>query len=88
MFGLFDSIQGRGFVRQSLIERRVLCFTPEAIGRGKLVTDHLNDLMEIKVFRSKGRKRIMPDIQEYQSSPGVQHVDKKGPQQQVGAGIK
>jgi hypothetical protein len=88
MFGLYDSVQGRGFIRQGLIERRVLCFSPEAAETGKYTGDNLRDVMEIKVFRSKGRKRINPDIQEYQSSPGVQHVDKKGAQQKAGAGMK
>lgn len=88
MFGLYDSVQGRGFIREELIERRVLCFSPEAAETGNYTGDNLRDVMEIKVFRSKGRKRINPDIQEYQSSPGVQHVDKKGAQQKAGAGIK
>lgn len=88
MFGLYESIQGQGFIRQALIERRVLCFSPEAVDTGKFAPDNLRDVMEIKVFRSKGRKRISPDIQEYQSPPSVQHVDKKGAQQQAGAGIK
>ena len=88
MFGLYDSVQGRDFIRQALIERRVLCFSPEAVDTGKFASDNLGDVMEIKVFRSKGRKRISPDIQEYQSSPSAQHVDKKGTQQQAGAGVK
>lgn len=88
MFGLYKSVQGQGFIRQAFIERRVLCFSPEAVDTGKFASDNLRDVMEIKVFRSKGRKRISPDIQEYQSPPSVQHVDKKGAQQQAGAGIK
>ena len=88
MFGLFDSTQGFGTLRQSLFERRVLCFSSDAETVQSEVPDSLSDVMEIKVFRSKGRKRIEPELQEYQSSPGVQHSDKKGTQRQADNGIK
>lgn len=88
MFGIFDSTQGSGTLRQSLFERRVLCFSPEVETAQSEVPDSLSDVMEIKVFRSKGRKSIVPELQEYQSSPGVQHIDKKGTQRQADDGIK
>lgn len=90
MFGLFDSSVGGANVKQSMIERRVLCFAPDAgdDGNGKFMPDNLNEVMEITVFRSKGRKRVEPALQEYQSQPGMPHVDKKGAQQQAKGGIK
>lgn len=88
MFGLFDSTQRRGTLRQSFFERRVLCFSPEAETGQSEIPDSLSDVMEVKVFRSKGRKRIEPELQEYQSSPGAQHNDKKGTQRQAVNGIK
>ena len=87
MFGIFDSTQIFGSVRQSFFERRVLCFSHEAETVQSEVPDSLSGLMEIKVFRSKGRKRIEPELQEYQSSLGVQHSDKKGTQRQADDGI-
>lgn len=90
MFGIFDSSVGGANVKQSMIERRVLCFAPdaEAGGIGQMEWNNLNEVMEIRVFRSKGRKRVEPVLQEYQSRPGVPHVDKKGAQQTAKGGIK
>ncbi|KAK4693180.1 hypothetical protein P7C71_g4170, partial [Lecanoromycetidae sp. Uapishka_2] len=90
MFGLFDSSVGGANVRQSMIERRVLCFAPEAghHSNSRFGSDNLGEVMEIKVFRSKGRKRVQADLKEYQSSPGMPHIDKKGAQQTAKGGIK
>lgn len=88
MFGLFASSVGGANVKQSMIERRVLCFAPETGDIAKFGSDNLGEVMEIKVFRSKGRKRVQPDLQEYQSRPGTLHFDKKGAQQQAKGGIK
>jgi hypothetical protein len=90
IFGLFDSSVGGANMKQSTIERRVLCFAPDAGdgGNRKFASDDLGEVMEIRVFRSKGRKRVQPDLQEYQSQPGAAHVDKKGAQQQAKGGIK
>ena len=88
MFGLFDSTRIDGNVRRSFYERRVLCFTSEAETVQNGVSDSLSGLMEIKVFRSKGRKRIIPETQSYQSSLGVQHGDKKGTKPRADDGIR
>ena len=87
MFGLFDFTRIDGNVIQSGLERRVLCFSSEAETVQNGVPDSLSGLMEIKVFRSKGRKRIEPEVQSYQSSLGVQHTDKKGTKQRADDGI-
>ena len=88
MFGVFDSTQVHENVPHSYFERRVLCFSPEAGTVQSKVPDSLNDVMEIKVFRSKGRKRIHPELREYQSSAGMRHSDKKGTQRRADDGIK
>ena len=88
MFGLFDSTRIDGNVRRSFYERRVLSFTSEAETVQNGVSDSLSGLMEIKVFRSKGRKRIIPETQSYQSSLGVQHGDKKGTKPRADDGIR
>ena len=88
MFGLFDSGQVYENIPVSLFERRVLCFSPEAGTVQSKVLDSLHDVIEIKVFRSKGRKRIRPEIEMYQSSPGVQRSDKKGAQTQADDSIQ
>ena len=88
MFGLYDSSQGNGALKQSLFERRVLCFRPETRSVQSEVPENPSDFMEIKVFRSKGRMRVKPELHEYQSSQGLQRVDKRGPQRQADAGIK
>lgn len=77
MFGLFDQTQINGNVRQSHLERRVFCFSSDDESVQNEVPNSLSGLMEIKVFRSKGRKRIEPETQDYQSSLGMQHSDKK-----------
>ena len=85
MFGVFESTQIHNGIPQVLFERRVLSFSPEAGSVQSNVLDSLNDVMEIKVFRSKGRKRIRPELEEYQS---VQQSNKKGTQRQADNGMK
>ena len=62
MFGLYDS--GDCWMGDSGIERRVFCF-----GRGAKPGDSTavdpSDVMEIKIYRAKGRMRIKPRIDEF-----------------------
>lgn len=88
MFGLFKPDRSSGLIKGASLQRRVLCFGPDIAGLDNRALDHLSDVMEIKVFRSKGRKRIKPDLQTLQSvsmSPGI---DRKKSQQQAAGGIK
>lgn len=41
---------------ESTIERRMMCFSG---------SENPNDVMEIKVYRAKGRQRITPQLQDY-----------------------
>lgn len=88
MFGIFNSGQIYENNPKSFFERRVLCFSPVGGSVQSKVLDSLNDVIEIKVFRSKGRKRIRPELVKYQSSPGVQRSEKKGAQTQADDSLK
>ena len=67
VFALFEDVRGRGLFRQSLIERRAFYFGPEIGHRGHTVHD-MNEIMEVRVFRSKARLRIQPHLHEYPSN--------------------
>ncbi len=85
MFGLFDA--GPTNSKHPQIERRVLCFGAEH-GHG-LTSNNLNDFVEVKVFRSKGRKRIAPRLEDYQSLSGKADADRNKSQlHSSGNGIK
>ena len=58
MFGLYASPDGRG------VERRVLTFGPASDGES--VPGSLEDFMEVRVYRSRGRRRVIPEVNEYQ----------------------
>ena len=68
MFGLYDA--GPTPFKDNQIERRVLCFGPDRGHGDKSSMDNLDDVMEIKVFRSKGRRRAAPAIEEFHSLSG------------------
>ena len=65
MFGLFASPGGRG------VERRSLAFGPPT-EEGDPTLGFLDDVMEVRVFRSKGRRRVVPEVKEYQR-PNMQN---------------
>ena len=88
MFGLFKPGRSSGVAKGSNLQRRVLCFGPDIVDPDNRGHDNLSDVMEIKVFRSKGRKRIKPDMQPLQSVGISPSIDKKGSQLQAGGGIK
>lgn len=87
MFGLFDP--GPSSSKLSQIERRVLCFAPENNNGNQLTSDNLSDVLEVKVFRSKGRKRMAPELKDFRSVSGVTNVDRnKSQRHSSGNGIK
>ena len=73
MFGLFRGPLG-------VLERRMLSFTSEDDARKSMSSE----MIEVRVYRSKGRRKIEPVVEEYKSS-----VDGSGKTCQVnGAGIR
>ena len=60
MFGLYACPGKRG------TERRVLAFGPPS-DEGRL-PGMLDDFMEVRVYRSKGRRRVTPEVKEYQGA--------------------
>ena len=61
MFGLFDKEEGNG------IERRAFCFT-----RQETAHTNVDGMMEVRVYRSKGRRRIQPELEVFQQSAAGQ----------------
>ena len=89
MFGLFKPARTSGLAKYDTLERRVLCFRPDIAGLDHSPLDNLSDVMEIRVFRSKARKRIRPEAQKLQSTAMPPNLDRKrSPQQQATGGIK
>lgn len=86
MFGLYDS--GRSITSQPAIERRVLCFAPESRDIDQTGADNTSNVLEVKVFRSKGRKRIHPQIHQYCGLAGRKNADRKALQQQTEGGVE
>ena len=83
MFGLYTAKDQR-------VERRVLCFGP-ASDELESMAGGLGDTMEIKVFRAKGRKRIVPEVERFDigASSRKQGGRKGGPHDSVeGGGIR
>lgn len=57
MFAMSDS--GQSWMGQPVIERRAMCFVgPEEAASAVHASNSFEDVMELKVYRSKGRKRI------------------------------
>lgn len=88
MFGLFKPSRSSGLARGATLQRRVFCFGPDNVGLVDPDVDSLSDVMEIKVFRSKGRKRIKADVQTLQNVGHPSSIDGKKCQQQTAGGIK
>ena len=75
MFGLYDS--GDCWMGETGIERRVLCFGRGA-KPGENVAVDSKDVMEIKIYRAKGRMRIKPQVDDFQALIGGVE-NRKGP---------
>ena len=88
MFGLFKPGRSSGLAKGTTLQRRVLCFGPDIADLDNRALDNLSNVMEIKVFRSKARKRIKPDVQKLQSVGNSPSIDRKKSQQQVVGSIK
>ena len=89
MFGLFKPARTSGLAKSTTLERRVLCFGPDIAGLNHRPLDNLGDVMEIRVFRSKARKRVIPEVQTLQSTGIPPNLDRRrSPQQQATGGIK
>ena len=74
MFGLFHP--GSGPSKGNRLEQRVFCFGPDRpLGDEPPSLDNLNDVIETKVFRSKGRKRIKSEVEGYQTVSGKTNAD-------------
>ena len=56
MFGLWESGNVNLWTGRRAVERRVLCFGPETDDIGEEL--YLRGMLEIKVYRSKGRRRL------------------------------
>lgn len=86
MFGLYDS--GAVFFGQRVIEKRILSFSNE----NGFVPDHTvddpKDVMEVKVFRAKGRKRIKPAVEVFHNIVAAKNSTMKSPHQLGGGGIR
>ena len=66
MFGLFDSEQS--WFGENGIEKRAFCFAGENGGAGRMRSNNLGDVMEVKVYRSKGRRRTEPEMVQFGQS--------------------
>ena len=87
VFGLFDASPSP--FQKAPIRRRVLCFGPETENGNKHASNNLGDVIEVRVFRSKGRKRIKPEFNDSLSATGKQQDDKGKSQQRLsGNGIE
>jgi hypothetical protein len=60
MFGLYDAGENRK--GRSCIERRAFSFADDDIRKIGAGVSAEEDMMEVRVFRSKGRKRIRPEV--------------------------
>ncbi|KAG7008755.1 hypothetical protein G7Y79_00004g013390 [Physcia stellaris] len=64
VFGLYDS--GGRWDGESTVERRMLCFSG---------SENPDDVMEIKVYRAKGRQRVEPELLDYKDVMPTKQVD-------------
>lgn len=80
MFALYESNETR--IGKPAPERRVLCFGSES-GSPK---SGFGDVMELRVYRSKGRKKTQPIVEPFRDS--YHGNDKKRPIQTDNASIK
>ena len=66
MFVLYEHAQSNSTER--LIERRVLCWGPDPVETRKSTEVNHNDVMEIRVFRSRSRKRTVPKVEQFSAA--------------------
>lgn len=66
MYALFDG--GSSSRGKKDIERRLLSYASEIPSSEKIITGGLIDTMEVRVYRSRGRKRIKPEVETFDIS--------------------
>lgn len=77
MFAMSDSIQS--WMGQPNIERRAICFvSPEEAANTVHASNSFEDFMELKVYRSKGRKRIQPILESLGLASGGRNKTLQG----------
>lgn len=77
MFAMSDSIQS--WMGHPDIERRAMCFvSPEEAANTVHASNSFEDFMELKVYRSKGRKRIQPILESLGLASGVSNKTLQG----------
>lgn len=77
MFAMSDSIQN--WMGQPDIERRAMCFvSPEEATNTVHAPNSFEDFMELKVYRSKGRKRIQPILESLGVASGRRNKTLQG----------
>lgn len=86
MFGLFDSEQS--WFGECGVEKRAFCFARECGGARKMRSDNLGDVIEIRVYRSKGRRRTEPELTQFRQSALGEDVRGKEQQEINGGSIK
>ena len=89
MFGLLDS--GEVFFGERAVEKRNLCFVSEkeedkSVEKLKDYVDNPKDVMEVRVFRSKGRKRIRPEMEHFENVAAAKNSTLKRPKDVGGGG--
>ena len=74
MFGIFETKLPDG---SKALERRLLGFRPDDPKATKMHKGSLSDVMEIRVFRARGRTRINPLVSTFQDTPlGMETISK------------
>ena len=91
MFGVFDS--GEVFFGERAVEKRNLCFVSEEsavkkVDKVKDFIDSSKDVMEVKVFRSKGRKRIRPEMEPFVHVAAAKISELKQSREAGGGGVR
>lgn len=77
MFAMSDCIQS--WMGQPIIERRAMCFvSPEEAASAVHASNSFEDFMELKVYRSKGRKRIQPILESLALTSGGSNKSLQG----------
>lgn len=77
----------------ALLESRTLCFasSTRAVDESRQkgwMPEHLRDVMEIRVYRSKGRVRIAPELGDFDKSPVTGRAKGKKGQRNGGSGYR
>jgi len=89
MFGVYEA--GESWLGERGVEKRVFCFASEDYGKRRCDGGDgagAGDVMEVKVYRSNGRKRIWPEVDEFEVSAKKVNGQKKAPQHRGGGGVK